>query len=131
DAEVVGQLALAGLPLPALDELHHAHVPAPSPAPAHDPERGRALALPVAGVHEDDGFTSHGVIMAGSNRRRTTRAGGTSPSAPASRSSIRTTPPWVTSTWRPSGSDDKKSYSRARNVAEVSPLGGANASNDR
>src|SRR5687767_13385725 len=54
DAEVVGQLALARLPLPALDELDDAHPPASGPAPAHDPEGGRGLALAVAGVDEDD-----------------------------------------------------------------------------
>src|SRR5436305_5216495 len=49
DAEVVGQLALARLPLAALAELDHADPPAASPAPAHHPEGGRRLALPVAG----------------------------------------------------------------------------------
>ena len=40
DAEVVGQLALAGLPLAALDELDDGHVPAPGPASRHDSEGG-------------------------------------------------------------------------------------------
>src|SRR5829696_749016 len=54
DPEVVGQLALARLPLAALDELHHADAPAAGPAPAHHAEGGRALALPGAGVHQED-----------------------------------------------------------------------------
>src|SRR5215211_7786623 len=54
DAEVLAQLALPGLPLVALDELHDHHPPAAGPGPAHDPERGRRLALAVAGVDEDD-----------------------------------------------------------------------------
>src|SRR5256885_15319953 len=54
DAQVVGQLALARLPLPALDELDDSDGPPSGPAPSHDPERRARLPLPVAGVDEDD-----------------------------------------------------------------------------
>src|SRR5205823_10422939 len=54
DAEMIGELAFTGLPLAALDELHHADTPAPRPAPSHHAEGGRALALAIAGVHEHD-----------------------------------------------------------------------------
>src|SRR5437870_6859588 len=54
DAQVVGQLALARLPLPALDELDDSDGPTSGPAPSHDPEGRARLPLPVAGVDEDD-----------------------------------------------------------------------------
>src|SRR5438445_4356689 len=54
DAQVVGQLALARLPLSALDELNDSDSPTARPAPSHDPEGRARLPLPVAGVDEDD-----------------------------------------------------------------------------
>jgi hypothetical protein len=55
DAEMVGQLALARLPLATLDELDDPDPPAPGPPPGHHPEGGRGLPLAMPGVEEDDG----------------------------------------------------------------------------
>src|SRR5438067_2155627 len=52
DAESSPDRLLPDLPLVGLDELDHAHLPAARDAAHHDPERGRRLALAVAGVDE-------------------------------------------------------------------------------
>ena len=54
DVEVVGQLALAGLPLATLDELHDTDPPPAGPSARHHAERGTRLALPVPGVEQHD-----------------------------------------------------------------------------
>ena len=47
-------LLLADLPVAALDELHDGDLPAPGDAREHHAERGRALALAVAGVDDHE-----------------------------------------------------------------------------
>ena len=53
DAELATDLLLADLPVAGLDELHDRDVPPAGDTSNHHPERGRRLALPVAGVHHD------------------------------------------------------------------------------
>src|SRR4029450_13467884 len=52
DPEPAAQLLLAGPPAARLEELEHADLPAAGHRPQHHPERGRGLALAVAGVDQ-------------------------------------------------------------------------------